>query len=270
METKYAVLNNGVKMPTLGLGVWRVQDGSEVINAVKWAIEAGYRSIDTAAIYQNEDGVGTAIKESGISRDEIFVTTKVWNSDQGFERTLNAFEESRKRLSLEYIDLYLVHWPIAATYRQTWKALVKLYNEGHVKAIGVSNFNEQHITMVAEETGVMPAVNQVQLHPLYTQKRLLSFANENNIKLTAWSPLMKGNLDLPLLRELSSKYKKTPAQVVLRWHIQNDVIVIPKSINKERIIENSMIFDFELSSDDMKRIDRLCENKFFGTVPDGV
>ncbi|GIO99345.1 glyoxal reductase [Paenibacillus lautus] len=261
-------LNDGVKMPWLGLGVWKTKEGEEVIQSVKSAIAAGYRSIDTAAIYGNEEGVGQAIRESGVSRDELFITTKVWNDDQGYEKTLQAFETSRKKLGLDIVDLYLVHWPGKDKYLDTWKALIHLQKEGLVRSIGVSNFQIRHLQHIIEETGVVPVVDQVELHPLLSQKELLGYARENNIVLEAWSPLMQGNLDQPVLAQIAEKYGKTTAQVILRWDIQNGVIVIPKSIKEHRIRENAGIFDFELSAEDMAAIDGLNQNKRFGSNPD--
>ncbi|MGG3283499.1 aldo/keto reductase [Paenibacillus solani] len=261
-------LNNGVTMPWLGLGVWKTKEGEEVIQSVKSAIAAGYRSIDTAAIYGNEEGVGQAIRESGVSRDELFITTKVWNDDQGYEQTLQAFETSRKKLGLDFLDLYLVHWPGKDKYLDTWKALIHLQKEGLVRSIGVSNFQIRHLQHIIEDTGVVPVVNQVELHPLLSQKELLNYARENGIVLEAWSPLMQGNLDQPKLVEIAEKYGKTVAQVILRWDIQNGVIVIPKSVKEHRIRENAGIFDFELSAEDMAVIDGLNQNKRFGSNPD--
>lgn len=261
-------LNDGVKMPWLGLGVWKTKEGEEVIQSVKSAIAAGYRSIDTAAIYGNEEGVGQAIRESGVSRDELFITTKVWNDDQGYEKTLQAFETSRKKLGLDIVDLYLVHWPGKDKYLDTWKALIQLQKEGLVRSIGVSNFQIRHLQHIIEDTGVVPVVNQVELHPLLSQKELLGFARENQIVLEAWSPLMQGNLDQPVLAQIAEKYGKTTAQVILRWDIQNGVIVIPKSVKEHRIRENAGIFDFELSAEDMAAIDGLNQNKRFGSNPD--
>ncbi|MBU5347624.1 aldo/keto reductase [Paenibacillus lautus] len=261
-------LNDGVKMPWLGLGVWKTKEGEEVIQSVKSAIAAGYRSIDTAAIYGNEEGVGQAIRESGVSRDELFITTKVWNDDQGYEKTLQAFETSRKKLGLDIVDLYLVHWPGKDKYLDTWKALIHLQKEGLVRSIGVSNFQIRHLQHIIEDTGVVPVVNQVELHPLLSQKELLGFARENNIVLEAWSPLMQGNLDQPVLAQIAEKYGKTTAQVILRWDIQNGIIVIPKSVKEHRIRENAGIFDFELSAEDMAAIDGLNQNKRFGSNPD--
>jgi diketogulonate reductase-like aldo/keto reductase len=266
--TDCTVLHNGVKMPWLGLGVWKVKEGDEVVRSVAAALRAGYRSIDTAAVYGNEEGVGKAIHQSGIPREEKFITTKVWNADQGYETTLQAFEASRKKLGLEYLDLYLVHWPVKEKYKETWKALEKLYKDGLVRAIGVSNFQIHHLQDVMDNSEVVPMVNQVEYHPLLTQKELLQFCQRQNIQLEAWSPLMQGNLDNPTLAELAEKYKKTPAQIVLRWDLQNGVVTIPKSITEKRIIENANIFDFELSREDMDKIDALNINKRFGPDPD--
>jgi methylglyoxal/glyoxal reductase len=264
----YTTLNNGVHMPRFGLGVWRVSEGDEVFSSVKHALQSGYVSIDTAAAYQNEEGVGRAIKESGIPRNELFITTKVWNADQGYDSTLAAFQQSITKLGLEYLDLYLIHWPVAGKFTETWRALEKLYQDGLVRAIGVSNFQVHHLQKVMENSQVKPMVNQVEFHPLLTQKELRSFCKDNQIQLEAWSPLMQGNLDIPLLHDLSKKYGKTPAQIVLRWDLQHQVVTIPKSVTKHRIEENANVFDFELSEDDMNLIDSLNQNKRFGPDPD--
>lgn len=262
-------LHNGVKMPWVGLGVWRVNEGEEVVQSVKWAIEAGYRSIDTAAVYKNEEGVGKAIKETGVPREELFITTKVWNDDQGYESTLSAFEESLKKLDLDYVDLYLIHWPVKGKYKETWRALEKLYKDGRVKAIGVSNFHIHHLKDLMEDAEIVPMVNQVETHPRLSQKELLQFCKENNIQMEAWSPLMQGELlGDPTLVEIANKYNKTPAQVILRWDLQNGVVVIPKSVKEHRIKENADLFDFELSREDMKKIDGLNLNKRVGPDPD--
>ncbi|CCQ94894.1 glyoxal/methylglyoxal reductase [[Clostridium] ultunense Esp] len=263
------ILNNGVKMPWLGLGVYKAREGDEVVGAVKSALETGYRSIDTAAFYENERGVGRGIKESGVPREEIFVTTKVWNSQQGYESTLQAFEESRRKLGLEYIDLYLIHWPVKGKYKETWKALEKLYKDGWVRAIGVSNFQIHHLQDVLEDCEVKPAVNQVEYHPYLTQKELHTFCRENGIQLEAWSPLARGQiLDHPTIVELERKYNKTPAQIVLRWDLQHEVVTIPKSVNPQRIKENADIFDFQLSAEDMERLDGMNINRRIGPDPD--
>lgn len=264
----YAVLNNGVKMPRLGLGVWKVTDPGDVERAIHAAVQTGYRSIDTASFYKNEAEVGQAIRSCGVPREELFITTKIWNEDQGYDKTLAAFEESRKRLGLEVVDLLLIHWPGKDKYIDTWRAFEKLYREGFVRAIGVSNFQIHHLDKLIEASEIVPAVNQVEFHPLLTQKELLAYTKEKGIQLEAWSPLMQGNLDQPVLKEIAAKYGKTPAQVVLRWDLQHGVVTIPKSITPSRIAENADIFDFELTAEDMDRIDSLNQNHRFGPDPD--
>lgn len=266
--TDCAVLNNGVRMPWLGLGVFKVEEGEEVISSVTMALEAGYRSIDTAAGYQNETGVGIAIKNSGIPREELFITTKLANPDQGYESTLRAFEESRRKLGVDYVDLYLIHWPGKDKYADTWRAFEKLHREGYIRAIGVSNFNIHHLETLKQSSNTIPAVNQVEFHPLLNQQELLQYCKREGIQLEAWSPIMKGNLDLPVLTELAAKYNKTAAQIVLRWELQHGVVVIPKSVRRERIVENAGIFDFALSDEDMRAIDGLNQNRRFGPDPD--
>lgn len=261
-------LQNGVKMPLFGLGVYKVKDGNEVINAVKTAIHTGYRSIDTATIYDNEDGVGQAISDSGIPRKELFITTKVYNDDQGYESTLHAFETSLQRLKLDYVDLYLIHWPVKGKYKDTWKALEKLYKDKKVRAIGVSNFHIHHLEDLLADCEIKPMVNQVEFHPWLTQMELRKFCKEQKIQLEAWSPLARGQLlNHPIIVRIGERHKKTPAQIILRWDLQNEVITIPKSINKARIIENANIFDFNLTQEDMTTIDSLNENKRTGTDP---
>jgi len=260
-------LHNGVEMPRFGLGVFKVED-SVAASTVKFAIESGYKHIDTAAVYKNEAGVGQGIIDSGIAREDLFVTTKVWNSEQGYETTLAAFEESRKKLQLDVIDLYLVHWPVKGKFVDTYRALEELYAKGLVRAIGVSNFQIHHLEELAKHSSIVPMVNQVEYHPLLTQEPLKQYCAERNIPLTAWSPLMQGNLQLPLLEELAQKYGKTAAQIVLRWDIQTGVITIPKSTTPSRIVENADIWDFELDAEDMARISALNENKRFGADPD--
>jgi methylglyoxal/glyoxal reductase len=261
-------LNNGVDMPWLGLGVWQTKEGGEVVSAVKAAIGSEYRSIDTASAYRNEEGVGKGIKESGVNRADLFVTTKVWNGDQGYDQTIQAFEASRAKLGLEYIDLYLIHWPVKGKYNATWKALERLYDEGLVRAIGVSNFQQHHLEDVLGSGNVSPAVNQVEFHPLLQQLKLREFCKQNRIQLEAWSPLMQGHLDLPVLKRLAEKYGKSPAQIVLRWDLQKQVVTIPKSIRAERIHENASIFDFTLNEEDVALIDGLNEDRRFGPDPD--
>ncbi|MCM3595554.1 aldo/keto reductase [Metabacillus idriensis] len=263
------VLHNGVKMPWFGLGVFKVEEGSEVVNSVKWAIEAGYKSIDTAAVYGNEEGVGQGIKESGVPREELFITTKVWNADQGYESTLKAFDESMKKLGLEYLDLYLVHWPVEGKYKDTWRALETLYKEGKVKAIGVSNFQIHHLEDVINDAEIVPMVNQVEYHPRLTQKELQAFCKQHSIQLEAWSPLMQGKLlDDETLTEIAEKHGKSVAQVILRWDLQNEVVTIPKSVKEHRIYDNASIFDFELSQEEMEQIDGLNRDERVGPDPD--
>jgi diketogulonate reductase-like aldo/keto reductase len=261
-------LLNGVTMPRLGLGVWRSQEGEEVERAVSAALQAGYRSIDTASMYGNEAGVGKAVRESGIPRDQIFVTTKVWNDQQGYDNTLRAFEQSADNLGLGHVDLYLVHWPVQDKYKDTYRALEELYDQGRVRAIGVSNFKEHHLEDLMGSCRIKPMVNQVELHPLLTQTKLRMFCRKEGIQLESWRPLMQGNLDLPLLQELSHKYGKTPAQIVIRWHLQLGVVTIPKSVTESRIRENAHVFDFELAPEDMNRIGALNEDRRYGADPD--
>lgn len=263
-------LSNGVKMPRVGLGVWKSKEGSEVENAVKAAIKAGYRSIDTAAVYGNETGVGQALQECGVPREELFITTKVWNADQGYDSTLQAFETSLNKLGLEYIDLYLIHWPVKGKYKDTWRALEKLYKEERVRAIGVSNFQPHHLDDLMADSEIKPMVNQVEFHPLLNQKELRAFCQKHGIQMEAWSPLGQGGelLKHPVLTEIGDKYGKTAAQVILRWDLQHEIVTIPKSVHEERIIQNADIFDFTLSAEDMERIDALNEDKRIGPDPD--
>ncbi|MCY8266699.1 aldo/keto reductase [Bacillus haynesii] len=266
-------LNNGTAMPWFGLGVFKVEEGPELVQAVKTAIKHGYRSIDTAAIYGNEEGVGQGIreglKEAGISREDLFVTSKVWNDDLGYDETIAAYEASLEKLGLDYLDLYLIHWPVEGRYNAAWKALETLYEQGRVKAIGVSNFHIHHLEDLLKDAAVKPAINQVEYHPRLTQKELQTFCSSHGIQLQAWSPLMQGQLlSHPLLKDIADKYGKTPAQVILRWDLQNGVITIPKSTKAERIAQNADIFDFELTIEEMKQIDGLNENTRVGPDPD--
>lgn len=265
-------LNNEVIMPQLGLGVWQAKDGQEVELAVTTAIDAGYRLIDTAAVYGNESGVGRAIAASGVPREELFITTKVWNADQGYEQTLAAFDKSLKRLNLEYIDLYLIHWPVPAKdkYVDTWRALEKLYSDGKVKAIGVSNFTTDYLDRLMDESTIIPAVNQIELHPHLSQVELREYCKQYGIAVESYSPLGGAGgklLNEPVLRSIGEQYNKSPAQVVIRWHIQNDLIVIPKSVTPERIRQNIDVFDFELNDQDMQSINDLDCNERVGSDP---
>ena len=264
-------LNNGVEMPWFGLGVFRSEEGAEVENAVKTALAHGYRSIDTAAIYQNEKGVGKAIIESGIPREEIFLTSKVWNTEQGYDKTIAAFEESIEKLQTPYLDLYLIHWPKGKLSVESWKALEELYESGKIKAIGISNFLVHHLEEFLPECKIIPAVNQVEFHPELIQPELLKYCQNKNIQLEAWAPIMKGKVnEISLFQEIGDKYGKTPVQVVLRWDIQKGVVTIPKSVTPERIISNANIFDFELSEEDMAAIDGLDCNGRIGFHPDSI
>jgi methylglyoxal/glyoxal reductase len=270
-----ATLNNGVKMPWFGLGVFKVEEGPELVTVVKNAIIHGYRSIDTAAIYGNEEGVGQGIregiKEAGITREELFVTSKVWNADLGYESTLAAYETSLNKLGLAYLDLYLIHWPVEGKYKDTWNALETLYKEGRVKAIGVSNFQIHHLKDLMQDAKIKPMVNQVEYHPRLTQEELRAFCRENDIQLEAWSPLMQGQLlENEALRMIADRYKKTVAQVILRWDLQNGVVTIPKTTKEQRIFENSKVFDFKLTEEDMSRINNLNQNKRVGPDPDNI
>lgn len=264
-------LNNGVEMPWFGLGVFRAEEGGEVENAVTVALENGYRSIDTAAVYQNEKGVGNAIRESTVRREEIFLTSKVWNSDQGYKSTLNAFQESLEKLQTDYLDLYLIHWPKGKLSIETWKAMEEIYEKKKIRAIGISNFLVHHLEEFLPECNVIPAVNQVEFHPELIQPDLLRYCQSKTIQLEAWSPIMKGRVtEIPVMQALAAKYGKTPVQIVLRWDIQKKVVTIPKSVTPERIISNADIFDFELNDEDMAKIDRLNKNERIGFHPDKV
>ena len=270
LQTKVA-LNNGVEIPWVGLGVFQTEPGKTAEQAVRWALELGYRHIDTAAYYANETDVGKAVKASGIDRDEIFVTTKVWISDMGYESTLAAFDTSRKKLDVDVIDLYLVHWPAKGKYLDTWKALEKLYGDGKIRAIGVSNFLVHHLEELIDQFDVVPTVNQVEFHPFLLQPELLDFDREHGIRHEAWSPMTRGQrLDDPAITEIAQKYSRSNAQVLLRWDLQLGVVTIPKSIHRERIEENSQLFDFELADEDMEKLKLLDEEKRIGPHPDNM
>lgn len=263
------VLNNGLEMPWLGFGVFKVEEGDEVEQAVRAALQSGYRSIDTAALYNNERGVGRAMCASGISREEIFLTTKVWNDDMRAKRTLAAFDESLERLGTDYVDLYLVHWPVAGYYKETWKAMEEIYASGRAKAIGVSNFTIHHLEDVLGDCEIVPAVNQIEFHPLLVQADLLAFCASQDIRVEAWSPLMRGRiLQEETITAIAEKYGKTAAQVILRWDLQHGVVTIPKSVHAERIEENADIFDFMLSEADMQALDALDAGERVGPDPD--
>ena len=253
---KHIALNNGVEMPILGFGVFQVRDAEVCERSVYEAIQTGYRLIDTAASYLNEDAVGKAIKRSGVTREELFVTTKLWIQDAGYERTKKAFEKSLHRLQLDYLDLYLIHQPFGDIYG-SWRAMEELYREGRIRAIGVSNFQPDRIMDLIVHNEVVPALNQIETHPFNQQIETQKFLQENNVQIESWGPLAEGKNNIfqnELLLSIAGKYRKTVAQVILRWLTQRGVVVIPKSVRKERIVENFNIFDFELSSEDMDAI----------------
>ncbi|BCL24058.1 oxidoreductase [Streptomyces tuirus] len=264
------ILNNGVAMPQLGFGVWQVPD-DEAEKAVATALEAGYRSIDTAAIYGNEEGTGKAIAGSGVPREELFVTTKLWNADQEYDSTLRAFDTSLDKLGLDFVDLYLIHWPTPerGLYVETYKAFEKLYADGRIRAIGVSNFLPEHLEKLIGETSVVPAVNQIELHPHLQQGASRAYHAEHGIATEAWSPLGqgKGLLEVPAIVAIARKHERTPAQVVLRWHIQLGNVVIPKSVTPSRIKENIDVFDFSLDDEDLAAISALNEDRRIGPDP---
>ncbi|MFJ4037851.1 aldo/keto reductase [Microbacterium sp. NPDC090007] len=263
-------LSDGSTIPQLGVGTYKVP-ADLTAGLVEGAISAGYRHIDTAALYGNEAEVGEGLRASGLDRDEVFVTTKVWNDDQGFDQTLRAFEASAARLGLERVDLYLIHWPIpsADRYVDTWRALIRLQQEGRATSIGVSNFSVPHLERLRDETGLLPAVNQVELHPRFPQDDLVAWHEANGIVTEAWAPLARGGLlDEPLLARLAEKYGKTPAQVVIRWHLDRGLVVFPKSVSLERVRENGDVFDFTLDADDRRAIASLETGERTGRNPD--
>ncbi|NML38377.1 aldo/keto reductase [Chitinophaga sp. G-6-1-13] len=262
-------LANGVKMPYFGLGVWQTNDGQEVIDAVTYALDAGYRHIDTAAIYENEEGVGTAVANNKVDRKDIFITSKVWNADQGYDKTLRAFDESLEKLKTDYLDLYLIHWPVKGQYKETWRALEKLYVDGRVKAIGVSNFLQHHLEDLFQGANVLPMVDQLEFHPFLVQPTLLDFCRQHHIQYQAWSPLMQGKVfKVPELQQLAEKYGVSIAQLVLRWDLQKGVVTIPKSVQQQRIMSNAEIFNFEITPEDVAAIDALDRSERVGPDPD--
>lgn len=271
----YLTFNNGVKIPQLGLGVFLSTPGVETLDAVRFAIESGYRHIDTAQIYRNEESVGQAIKDSGINREDIFVTTKVWNEIQRTGSISDSIDESLKKMNMEYIDLLLIHWPVKEKYVNTWLELEKIYGngKGKIRAIGVSNFLEHHIQDIEKVWSIVPAINQYELHPELNQKDLRDFCSNLGIISQAYSPLggsknVERVLSNSILMEISKKYDKTPAQIILRWNIQLGIVTIPKSITQERIKSNFEIFDFELTKEDMEKINSINKNERHGANPD--
>lgn len=263
-------LNDGHQIPQLGFGVWQVST-DDIIGSVSKALEVGYRHIDTAAIYGNEEGVGQAIADSGIPREELFITTKLWNSEHDRDRVMPAAQESLKKLGLDYVDLYLIHWPTPArnNYLDAWLGLEDVQQAGLSRSIGVSNFSDDHLRLIVARATVVPAVNQIELHPTFTQKDLVRVNDELGIKTEAWSPLGLGeDLSNPTITELADQHGRTPAQVILRWHLQQGRIVFPKSVTPARIEENFQVFDFELSDSDLEAIDGVNRNNRIGGDPD--
>jgi len=256
--TSTARLNNGVEIPYLGLGVYLAGSGAGTRNAVQHALQAGYRHIDTASLYGNEQEVGTAAINSRIPREEIFITTKLWNSDHGYDRTIQACRESLATLGLSYVDMYLIHWPVEKLRSETWEAMITLQDEGRCRAIGVSNYTIRHLEELLADSPVVPAVNQVEFSPFLYQKDLLDFCRSRGIQLEAYSPLTRGKkLNHPAITSIAAKYGKTSAQIMIRWALQHDLLVIPKSANQRRIYENADVFDFEISSEDLTLLDSL-------------
>ncbi|MFJ7841163.1 aldo/keto reductase [Lysinibacillus sphaericus] len=262
-------LTNGIEMPRFGLGVYKMTERDETLQAIDKALKVGYRAIDTASLYGNEVEVGEAIRYSGIKREDIFVTTKVWNTDQGYDATLRAFEVSLKKLNMDYLDLYLTHWAVPETFEETYRAIERLYDEKLIRATGVSNHHEHHLQKLLSKANIAPMVNQVELHPYLQQEALKAFCAEHGIAVTAWSPLGRGGvLDNPTILEIAQELGKSAAQVVLRWHLQKDTLIIPKSVTASRIEENAQIYDFELTQAQMDKMTTLNSNHRFGQDPD--
>jgi len=257
----YITLNNGVKIPRLGLGVYQTPVGETTFHAVRYALKIGYRHIDTAWLYGNEGDVGRALLESGLPREQVFVTSKVWNSDQGYHSTLSACQRTLRRLGLSYVDLYLIHWPVQGMGKETWTAMIKLLKDNKARAIGVSNYEIADLLEIIQNFDVIPSINQIELHPFLFRKELLQFCKMNKIQIEAYSPLTRGNkFNDPTLKSLAKKYNKSSAQILIRWGLQHDFVVIPKSIHENRIKENNQVFDFQLEKTDMELLDSLNED----------
>lgn len=262
------LLNNGTKMPMLSVGTYRAGEDGEVQQTVRWALELGYRGIDTASVYENEKGVGQAVADSDVPRGELFVTSKVWNDDQGYDETLRAFDASLQQLKMDYLDLYLIHWPMRGKIHDTWRAMEAILHQGRAKAIGVSNFLQQHLLELLNEAETKPVVNQIEFHPRLQQPELVDFCRQHAIQIEAWSPLMKGKVfEIPELKRIGDKYGKSAGQVTLRWQIQRGIATIPKSVKRERLQSNAEIFDFVLNDDDMQAINALDQNYRVGPDP---
>ena len=256
-----AKLNNAVMIPCLGLGVYQSPPGQTTQRAVEYALKIGYRHIDTARIYNNESDVGTALRKSGIKREEVFITTKLWNSDHGYDKALRACDESLRRLGLKYLDLYLIHWPVPEIRNESWQALTQLLRDGKCRSIGVSNYTIQHLTELFDKSEIAPMVNQVEFSPFFYQKQLLDYCEKNKIQVEAYSPLTQGEkLNHQKIQQIAKRHDKTPAQVLIRWSLQHNLVTIPKSVREERIKENSQVFDYNLTNDDMRILDSLNEN----------
>jgi len=267
---EFITLRNGLKIPQIGFGVFKVENETEAPAAVEEALRVGYRHIDTAAIYKNEEGVAKGIAASGVAREDIFLTSKVWNDDIRAGRTKEAFQASLDRLKTDYLDLYLLHWPVEGIV-EAWRTLIELYEEGKIKSIGVSNFKEHHLDQLKDAGLMVPMVNQIELHPQLPQQDFVDYLSDTDIQVEAWSPLMQGKfMEIDLFHDLAKKYGKSPAQIVIRWHIQLGRVVLPKSITPSRIQENFNVYDFELSSDDMSAISALATNVRIGTDPDNA
>jgi len=269
-------LSNGIKIPCVGFGTWQTPDGDVAVKSVEYALKTGYKHIDTAAAYGNEESVRKGIEQSGVKREEIFITTKLWNADRGYEKTLKAFDSSMKKLNLDYLDLYLIHWPSnkengTQVNRETWRAFEKLYNDGKIKAIGVSNFLVHHLEALMDVAEIVPMVNQIEFHPGQMQLDTTNFCKAHNILVEGWSPLGTGRmLTNPELMEIAAKYNRSVAQLCIRWCLQNDVLPLPKSVTPERIAENAKVFDFEISKEDMEKINGMPYIGGSGMNPDTV
>lgn len=266
----FVELRNGVKMPLLGFGTYKSGEEEVTKNSVIEALSLGYRHIDTATLYGNEEAIGKGIIESRLIREDIFITSKVWKADMGYDKTLKAFQQSLNKLQVKYLDLYLIHWP-SPLVNETWRALEKLYEEGKVRAIGVSNFTEEHLDKLLDTANIIPMVNQIEFHPELTQLKLREFCKKKNIQIEAWAPLMRGRiLNYEVLIKMAAKYKKTVAQIVLRWDLQLGIVTIPKSSNPSRIKENADIFDFNISNEDINKISSLNLERRYGPDPHDI
>ena len=266
----YKSLLNGIDIPKIGFGTYNLKDDNETIDTIKYALKVGYRFIDTASFYGNEEWIGKAIKESKIKREDIFLATKVWNDSHGYDKAIDSFEKSMKKLDIDYLDLLLIHWPTKLN-KETWRAFESLYELGKVRAIGVCNFKIGHLEELRKTAKIMPMVNQIEVHPCFSQKEIVNYCNNYKIQVIGWSPIMKGQLlEVPLMIDLAEKYNKTIAQIALRWHIQKGIIPIPKSSHYGRIADNIDIFNFELSEEDMIKIDKLDRNETVSGIPENT